>query len=321
MTDPQSNIPTLSLLIIGYNMPSQLQNSLHTLSTNYQRQVSPLQYEVVIIENESDNCLPLEYTNSLPSNFHYHKRPEVSHSPVNAINEGFSLLRGEYWGLMIDGAHLLSPSVIKYALLSYAIDKNAFTTVPVYHLGPKEQHLSSQEGYNETAERNLLSTINWQDNGYELFTVSSRCSANERGFFAPIMESNCYFAPKDHFTRIGYADNDFQLPGGGSINLHITRALGTLPGSHLFTLGGEGSFHQYHGGITSSQHREAVVKPFYNQLHAKWEGKFNFLAKNPTILGNFPAESQAQLLESSEFMSRRFQICVKNNWTVWPDEH
>jgi hypothetical protein len=221
---------------------------------------------------------------------------------------------------MIDGAHLLSPGIISYAKLAFSINKNAFVTVPVYHLGPEEQNKSTLNGYNEETEQELLRKSSWKTNGYKLFEVSTICEANERGFFAPIIESNCFFATKKNFVEIGFADESFQLIGGGAINLHMIRKIGTIPGIKIFTLGGEGSFHQFHGGVTSSSTKVIHVDEFQQQLHDKWGGEFYPLAKNPIILGHFPHPSHENLQFSSKKMTRRFQVCKKKGNPVWPDD-
>jgi len=302
-------------------MPRQLRNTLHSLSRDYQQGVDESDYEVLVLENRSSSCLPRSTIESMPANFFYKLRNEKSQSPVAAVNEGLTWARGEWLGLMIDGAHLLTPGVLQYAKLAKKIHQNAFVTVPSYHLGHKEQNESAREGYNTEVESALLEGISWPDNGYRLFEIGTRCANNIRGFFAPILESNCYFAPREAFQGIGYADTDFQLPGGGSINLHMTRQLGTYNGLTFVTLAGEGSFHQFHSGVTSSEQREHVVDEHKRQLHSKWGGNYSHLARNPVILGHFPEPTQNELLESSKLMVRRSSVCRKNNWPLWPDDH
>ena len=318
MNTPHS--PKISIIVVAYNMPRQFANTLSTLLPSYQQQVRSCDYEVIAIENASDNTLDSHFVEQLPDNFHYILRQESSCSPVFALNEGLQLARGEFIGLMIDGAHMLSPGILKYAMMASAINNNAFITVPVYHMGPDEQHISAASGYCEDDEIALLESINWRDDGYQLFDISSNCSANPRGYFVPIMESNCYFAPQHAYKEIGYIDTDFCYSGGGSINLHLTRQLGIRQYCQMFTLAGEGSFHQFHGGVTSGPNRDKVAESFQAQLDEKWLGDFQFLRRNPTILGAFPEPSQRFLKASSQRMMRRFHIAEKEGFAVWPDD-
>ncbi len=301
-------------------MPEQLHNTLYTLSCAYQQGACEDDYEVVVVENTSANTLGQEFVKSLPSNFSYYLRQEQSQSPAAAINFGLQQARGDFVGLMIDGAHMLSPGVIALAELVRTISNKALITVPTYHLGPDEQHLSTQQGYDELVQQELLRSIDWKADGYQLFSVSSWCGANPRGYFAPIMESNCYFASRQAFEEIGGADTSFQQPGGGALNLHLTRKLGTLNDTKYFTLAGEGSFHQFHGGITSNHTREEYEDRFNAELQQHWNNQYHFLERNPIIIGSMKPQALANLAFSSQKMLRRFDNCRTNQWEVWSDD-
>ena len=301
-------------------MGTQIRNTIRSLDPSYQRGIAECDYEVVLVENSSDQQLSTADIDLLPKNFCYVLRQETSISPAAAINEGFQLARGEFIGLMIDGAYLLTPGVLKYALLSFSSTPEAFVTVPTYHLGPEEQALSVSKGYDVSVQQGLLKSIDWPINGYRLFQIGSFCPANPKGFFPSILESNCYFASRQAFADIGYADESFQQAGGGSLNLHMTLRLGARDGSVYFSLGGEGIFHQYHGGVTTSETRDKYVQEFNTELHEKWNGKFHYFARNPIVIGSFSEYAHDFLQKSSVLMQKRFKNCKKNNWSVWEDE-
>jgi len=312
--------PTISIIVIAYNMAEQLQNTLSTLNHFYQRNISPSEFEIIVIENPSDNPLPVSFIESLPNNFRYVLRPIPAQSPASAINYGINLSRGEIIGLMIDGAHMLTPGVLFFARMAFKMSSDAFVSVPTYHLGPEEQHLSTSKGYGLEQQRLLLNNIDWKADGYQLFTVGTLCGANPRGYFGQIMESNCYFSSKKVFLEIGGADETYTLAGGGSLNLDLFRKLGTRSGSLFFTLAGEGSFHQYHGGVTSNLTRPEYEKDFAAELAEKWSGEFRFLDRNPIVLGQFSEPAHEKLLAATTNAKRRFQICRKMNWPVWADD-
>jgi glycosyltransferase involved in cell wall biosynthesis len=312
--------PKLSIIVVCYRMAIQIRNTIHSLDPSYQRGVAESDYEVILVENSSDQQLRAGDIDLLPNNFRYVLREESSTSPAAAINEGFRLARGDFIGLMIDGAYLLTPGILKYALLSLRATSQAFVTVPTYHLGPEEQAVSVCQGYDVSVQEELLESINWTNNGYRLFQIGSLCLANPKGLFSSILESNCYFASRQAFDDIGYADESFQQPGGGSLNLHMTLKLGTRDGSVYFSLGGEGVFHQYHGGVTTSETRDEHLQRFDVELHEKWDGKFHYFARNPIVIGSFNQYAHDSLQKSSLLMQKRFRICEKNNWPVWEDE-
>lgn len=312
--------PALSVIVIGYAMPEQLKRSLSSLSPSYQSSVHIEDYEVVIVENNSVEELSSEFIQDIPENFHYYRREETSKSPAAAINYGLSRARGNVIGLMIDGAHLLTPGVLNLALLASGFSDRIFVTVPTYHLGPAEQNISTQQGYSTEQEETLLENIRWPENGYRLFDISSLCGANPRGYFAPIMESNCYFATREMFDAIGGADERYQQAGGGSLNLDIVRKLGTLPGADYFSLPGEGSFHQFHGGVTSNSSRAEYARLFKEELHERWNHEYRFLERNPILLGGLSAPAFKNLEFSSDRMLKRFENFKDRLHQVWADD-
>ena len=146
--------------------------------------------------------------------------------------------------------------------------------------------------------------------------------ANRRGYLHPIMECNCIFASRESYAAIGSADPQFTLHGGGSVNLHMYRSLGMLPGSEFFVLPGEGSFHQYHGGVTTSSYeeREAEIEKHRVQLHSYWPGGFHSLRREATLLGKVPPQARSFLQFSLQRNEKRQQRLESKGVDVWPDD-
>ncbi len=318
---PNADTPTLSIIVIGYRMSRQLENTLYTLSIHYQRNVKQADYEVIVVENESDDEIDESIINALGANFHFYKRKETSTSPVSAVNFAFERCHGEFICLIIDGARMVTPRTIEYALMAYKISKNAIAMVPGYHLGSREQHLHGED-YSFSRDQELLDSIDWQNNGYLLFTISTFSNGNRRGYLQPMMECSCVFASRGNFARIEYADKRFSLPGGGGINLHIYRSLGMLPGSKLFVLPGEGSFHQFHGGVTTSSDpsRAQTMERYNRQLNELWPGGFQALRREPILLGAVTQWANDLLQRSSQLAQRRFGRLVEQQKPSWPDD-
>jgi glycosyltransferase involved in cell wall biosynthesis len=314
--------PKVSVIVIAYRMPGQLGNTLLSLAPDYQRGVNEQDYEVIVMENSSDDNLPQEKVAALPDNFHYRLREEASATPVYAVNEAFALCRAPFICLMIDGARMVSPRIIQTALMAYAMTPDAIVAVPGYNLGSDEQHLMEDVADQLTYEQQLLASINWREDGYELFTISTFSGANRRGYLQPIMECNCIFASAKNYAAIGYANTEFQFPGGGSVNLHMYRSLGMLPATKFFVTPGEGSFHQYHGGVTTSSYaeREAAIKKHTVQLHSYWPGGFQGLRRDPALLGRMPVQAQPFLIKSLEYSKRRLDRLLSMGKAFWPDD-
>ena len=66
--------PLVSFVVIVYDMPRQAENTVRSLFTDYQVDANAADYEVVIVENESDNPMDSGFVRSLPGNFSYHLR-------------------------------------------------------------------------------------------------------------------------------------------------------------------------------------------------------------------------------------------------------
>ncbi len=312
--------PQLSVIVIGYKMARQLENTLFTLSAQYQKNIAAYDYEVIVVENESNDNLEPAIVEQLGRNFKYFRRVETAHTPVPAINFAFEQCSAPLIGLMIDGARMLSPRVLEYALLISKLSDRALTVVPGYHLGADEQHLA--DDYNEAVEQTLLESINWQSNGHLLFDIASFSGGNNKGFFQPFMECNCLFASAASFRDIGYADPQFTRRGGGGINLHMYRSLGMLPNATVFVTPGEGSFHQFHGGVTTMAYegRQAELLAHKTQLQGLWPDGFHSLRKEPLLFGAVPHNAQKFLAVSVEFENKRFNRLRKIGMPLWEDD-
>lgn len=317
-----SSTPKVSVIVVAYRMSRQLQNTLYTLSAAYQEGVAAEDYEVIVMENSSSDNLDPAAIAGLPDNFRYVLRKETAATPVYAVNEAFALCRSPFICLMIDGARMVSPAILSTALKAYSATQNAIVAVPGYHLGQDEQHLVAGVRDLAAEEAELLSSVDWRSNGYELFRVATFSGANRNGYLQPIMECNCLFASAENYASIGYANTDFTLPGGGSINLHMYRSLGMLADTELFVLPGEGSFHQYHGGVTTSSYaeREAEIEKHRVQLHSYWPGGFHSLRRQPTLLGRVGPQAQPFLVRSLQRSQRRIERLRAQGKPCWPDD-
>ncbi len=294
--------PLLSIIVIAYDMPRQALNTLISLGTGYQEGVDADDYEVIVVENRSQRNMDAAEISTLQGNFRYFLRDEPGVSPAAAINFGFTQARGHFIGLMIDGARMVTPGVIRYALMALRMNRDAMVLVPGYHLGESEQQYHLSNGYSEEKEQALLKEIDWLNNGYRLFDISCLSGANPNGIFHPFMECNCLFFSADIFREIGQADERFNMPGGGALNLYIYRQAATHPRTEAYVLPGEGSFHQLHGGVTTSESkgREHVLERQRVQLAEILGYPFTSPMIEPILLGTVRQPAMRYLKQSTE---------------------
>ncbi|UUY09344.1 glycosyltransferase [Pseudomonas sp. J452] len=314
--------PLLSIIVIAYDMPRQALNTLISLGPQYQQGVAVDDYEVILVENRSRRNMDAEAVAALPGHFRYFLRDEPGVSPAAAINFGFSQARGRYIGLMIDGARMVTPGVVQNVLMAFSLCEDAMVAVPGYHLGENEQQFHLTHDYTEEKEQALLDEIDWQRNGYSLFDISCLSGANPNGIFHPFMECNCLFTSAEVFREIGQADERFDLPGGGALNLCIYRKVAMHPRTRSFMLAGEGSFHQLHGGVTTSEveKREAILRRQNDQLTELLGQPFRSPTVEPILLGKIPGAALRYLKHSVERGMHRAQRCAERNEEMYADE-
>ncbi len=293
--DAGSARPLISFIVIVYDMPEQAERTLRTLLPDYQTGVNDGDYEVVVVENKSGNVMSEEFLDSLPSNFRYFLRDETKPTPVFAIEYGASVATGENICLMIDGARLLTPGVVGQVVHGHRIHKNAVVTVPGYHLGDEIQQRAVDSGYGTEAEKALMATTDWPVDGYSLFDISCFSGSCADGFFLPSLESNCISMPRETWNYLGGCDLRFDARGGGLVNLDLYKRAIELPDTLHVIIPGEGTFHQFHGGVTTGGESTGDSAKLIEVLHAQYaviRGElYTPPESDPLFFGRVPAHA------------------------------
>ncbi len=239
----------LSIVVIFYNMQREAKRTLFSLSAKYQN-INKELYSVYAVDNGSLEPLDREFVESFGSNFHYIYYNTTSKSPVEAINSTIKEINTPYIACMIDGARIASPNIINYSLDMLNLHKDPIVYTIGMHIGPDVQNISITKGYNKTVEDKLLESINWQENGYNLFNISSLALSSKEGFFSIPSEANYFAMKKDSFINIGGYNEKFQYAGGGLCNLEFFKRASTT--YTPICLLGEATFHQIHGGVATN---------------------------------------------------------------------
>lgn len=301
--------PVVSIVVIVYDMPAQAARTLESLSCGYQIGVDDSDYEVIVVENGSANNLPGRVIETLPGNFFYFLREDAEPTPAHAINFGAARARGRTICVMIDGARMVTPGVVRHILLGHRLFDTAVVSVPGYHLGRELQQEAVNSGYGLDEERALLRSIEWPADGYRLFDVACLSGSCAAGFFLPNSESNCISMPRGIWEQLGGYDTRFDLRGGGFINLDFYKRACELPGvKHVVALG-EGTFHQFHGGVTTggqaAELRDAYLEASRQQYRTLRGADFSPPDTRPTYLGELPMQVQRFIHYSSGNLVQR----------------
>ncbi|WP_240725263.1 glycosyltransferase family 2 protein [Mangrovimicrobium sediminis] len=296
--------PALSIIVIVYDMPLQAERTLYSLTPEYQEGVSAGDYEVIVVENESANNLRREFIAQLPRNFSYHLRAEREPTPVHAINHGAGISRGRYLCIMIDGARMVTPGVVRNLLRGHRLHDQAVVTVPGYHIGDQLQQEAVNLGYGVEQDQALIESVCWPGNGYGLFDVACFSGSCAAGFFRPHSESNCISIPRDIWAALGGMDTRFNLRGGGLVNLDLYKRACEFDGAEHVVLLGEGTFHQFHGGVTTGGEARDVRAALIAEMTAQYERirgeAYSAPGTSPVFLGELPWQVLRFVKDSAE---------------------
>jgi hypothetical protein len=279
-------------------MQREAPRTLYSLSTAYQQGVSDDRYEVIVVENPSDQMLTLEDVRRFGPHFRYLINPRNSRSPAAAINLGAREALGRHLMLIIDGARMLSPGVLRQTLTALRLYDRPVVATLAWHLGPDNQARSIHQGYCQEVEDRLLAESGWEADGYRLFHISALASSSERGWFFPLTESNCLTLSREHYEALDGYSEEFQSPGGGFLNLDFYSRAVADPKRHLVILLGEGTFHQFHGGIATNRRDDEPIREFREEYERLRGRPFATPQTTPIYLGGMAEPAEPVMLSS-----------------------
>jgi cephalosporin hydroxylase len=249
-----ADVVDLSVVVVFYNMRREASRTLHSLSRAYQEGLERTSHEVIAVENGSDEGQKLgaAFVHDFGPEFRYvDLGADAYPSPVRALNRGIELSRGRALALMIDGAHVLTPGVLRFGLQGLATYAPAIVATQQWYVGPGQQGEAMDNGYDQEYEDRLFDRIQWPSNGYRLFEIGH--FVGDRDWLDGVWESNCLFVARSQLEQVGGFDERFSTPGGGYANLELYERLGSSADVTVCSIVGEGSFHQVHGGTTTNQ--------------------------------------------------------------------
>jgi hypothetical protein len=281
----------LSVVVIFFDMRREAERTLYSLSRSYQELDADFCYEVLAIDHGSSEPLSSSQVRAFGPEFSHFQLAAESPSPCRAINQFVARSRYENIVILIDGARMLSPGVLRLTETALKAFAHPFVYTIGLHLGPQPQNYSVSEGYDSSEEDRLLESVNWKTNGYSLFQISSPGLSSKRGFFSEIAESNCIGLRKQDFLKLRGYRTEFHSPGGGLCNHDLFNRVHESHEMQPILLLGEGSFHQFHGGVSTNipihEHPWDAMENEYTQIVGeRWRNKF----RPPVYLGSFRQE-------------------------------
>lgn len=300
-----SATPDVSVVVVVYNIPREAERTLHSLSAAYQQHIAPDAYEVIVVDNGSSPPFDPRVLDRLDGPFSLLRIDDAPPSPAKAVNVGLAAARGAVIGVMIDGARLVTPGLLHFALHGARLFDRAVVATLGWHLGfDSNQRMAMDAGYDKHREDALLASIDWPNDGYRLFEISALDGSSIDGWLSLNGESNALFLSRDMWDRLGGVDERFDAPGGGLVNLDVFRRAVEMPDARLVVLLGEASFHQMHGGIATNADVSAFPAMF-----AKWRQQYEEIRNEPwitpvsraprTLLGHLPRAALTHFLQAA----------------------
>lgn len=285
-------------------MVRESERTLLSLTEGYQIDLKSQEYEVIIIDSGSSMPLDKKKVESKQSNFRYFYIESKDPSPCEAMNYGISVAKSDTVVCCIDGARILSPHILSLMIKAKRVFEKPFVYTLGFHIGDKVQNEAIKYGYSQAVEDILLNNLNWEKNGYRLFERSCLAGSSSQGYFGKITESNCFSIDKKTLLDLGGFDIRFNSPGGGLVNLDVFKRLHNLPDIQPVMLLGEGTFHQFHGGVATNVPREE--HPFqkfeteYFSIRGKEKNPFNYSQDKRFYMGNLNKYSSPYIFKIEE---------------------
>jgi hypothetical protein len=293
--------PQLAVVVICYKMDQQIGRTLTSMLPPYQRELAFEEFEIHLVDNGSRQPLDARIWNLSPNvKYHYISPAAAPVNPGVAINRAVRNTNSPLLCVHIDGARMLTPGVMRWGIDLANCGSKSIVDVRSWHLGHKSQNDSLIEGYSPEVERELLSSIRWPEEGYRLFDIGFPSHPTRSPFLKCVFESNCLFIPRSLFDQIGGFDERYSHPGGGLAGVDFFHR--AVAASHqVFTLLGEGTFHQTHGGAASGLDRKslddrlAIWRDEYEALSRPWSDRHKY---STILAGHVPIPARRWLTRS-----------------------
>jgi len=300
-----SQNPLVSVIIIGYEMPQQLPRTVHSFLPEYQIGIEEGDIEIIVIENGSTEKVDLEILESWPASVRYFEVESAPKSPAWALNAGVKVSNGDFICPVIDGARIATPGLLRQALTLSKIDPNLFVTCPGYHIGFSPQQDNPK--HSQITDEGLLRKISWPDEPYRLFEISSLGLSARAGLFGLTSEANAPILSRGLWDELGGYDERFEIAGGGFVNLDFFARAISKPDVAYYQLINEGTFHQFHGGATTTFEtggqaaRDEKMRNYLSDYHAITSHKYIKPTRRPKSFGVVDSYVRRSLARSVEF--------------------
>lgn len=235
----------LSIIVGSYELTHQISNTLLSIFSALSQ--SQLSAEIIIADNSKNlkaidnydvNLFDVDVIDFSQFNIAIHA----------SMNLSVQRASGRYLCLMIDGARLWSPNILRD--VSQYLSQRTIIHVPNYQLGPDYQMYGNYSNTSFKYEYELLQDCGWPFlNTQKLIDLSFL--EPHAGIGPAIFESNCLFLSRKMWDEINGYDLKFKRKDGGFASADFLSRL-IEHDCELKILSDAGTFHQFHYGTTTS---------------------------------------------------------------------
>lgn len=259
----------LSIVVVINKMSKQATRTLQSLSPLCQRNIRRDQYEVIVIENDSEDPLPAKFVKNLPENFQYTLIETPQQSPVYAMNLGLQKAKGSVIGAMTDGTRMVSPGLLQRALYASRTHPTSVVTTMSWRLGYDAQNEAHAQGYGAEYEDQLLASIKWPKDGYRLFSISVPEQACADAWTASMHGTNAIFLRRPTWDLLGGYCEEFTSSEAGVANQDLFKRACELADAQHVLISDEATFRQSRGCGAKSVSAQQQQQREYQRIRSK----------------------------------------------------
>ncbi|HJN34175.1 MAG TPA: hypothetical protein QF700_08670 [Prochlorococcus sp.] len=235
----------LSIIVGSYELTHQISNTLTSIFSALSQTV--LSAEIIIADNSKNfKTIDSHIVKSCNVDVIDFSQLDI---PIHAsMNLAVQRTSGDYLCLMIDGARIWSPNIIRD--VDPYLSQHNVVHVPNYQLGPDYQMYGNHDAASFKNENKLLIDCGWPFlNTRQLIDLSFL--EPHAGIGPTIFESNCLFLSRKMWDEINGYDLQFKRKDGGFASADLLSRL-IEHNCNLKILPDAGTFHQFHYGTTTS---------------------------------------------------------------------
>lgn len=257
----------LSIVVIFYDMEECYEDTLLTMSREFQVGIEDVSYEVIAIDNNSPVPLDEGAVERFGPEFKLVRYETEGRSPVEAINYGLSICTGEYVAVVVDGARMLSNGVIAKTLSEAKRYPRACVYTQAFNLATYS--CAPEEAFN--VELKMKKQTGWPGDSKSIISKGILCDSYGPTLQGKIpTEFTWYVVKRSFMDSVGRYNENFKSHGGGLMNQELVIRMVKHNPQFVFVQD-EYSIHQYHNRYKPKGTMQVYFDEFEQVTGRAWQ--------------------------------------------------